>query len=58
MLGADGATLRATFQTKMSTPGSEAYAFGGAVTMVLRREGGIWKVASGHTSTAKPRGDW
>jgi len=54
-LGEIGAHAWATFRTTVGTgPGS--FSFGGAISFVLEREEGSWKLAGGHTSSPAPVG--
>jgi len=53
-LGGAGAHAWATFSTTVGTgPGS--FSFGGAISFVLERENGSWKLVGGHTSSPTGR---
>lgn len=53
-VGGTGAHAWATFSTTVGTgPGS--FSFGGAISFVLEREGGSWKLVGGHTSSPTGR---
>lgn len=56
-LGADAAAVNAEFSTEFAGTDGEGFAFGGALSMVLERNGDGWRVLSGHTSTARASWD-
>lgn len=53
-LGVAGAHAWATFSTTVGT-GPSSFSFGGAISFVLEREDGLWKLVGGHTSSPTGR---
>jgi len=53
-LGGAGAHAWATFSTTVGT-GPGRFSFGGAISFVLERENGSWKLVGGHTSSPTGR---
>ena len=50
-LGPDAAVATCHFVQEVGIEGGAGFAFGGAMTIVLRGEGGRWLFVSGHTSS-------
>ena len=50
-LGPDAAVATCHFLQEIGIDGGAGFAFAGAMTIVLRREGGRWLFVSGHTSS-------
>ena len=55
-LGPTAAVATCHFEQEVGIEGGAGFAFGGAMTIVLRRESGRWLFVSGHTSSA-PTGE-
>ena len=53
-VGASAAHAWATFRTSVNQ-GSSGFAFGGAISLALERQGTSWKVVGGHTSSPGQR---
>lgn len=53
-VGAQGAHAWASFQTTIGD-GPRAFTFGGAISFVLEREKGSWRIVGGHTSSPTRR---
>jgi ketosteroid isomerase-like protein len=53
-VGVSGAHAWSTFTTTVGT-GPSSFSFGGAISFVLERENGRWRLAGGHTSSSTGR---
>ena len=53
-LGPDAAVATCHFVQEIGIDGGAGFSFSGAMTIVLRNEGGRWVFASGHTSSPPP----
>ena len=53
-LSPDVAVATCRFAQDIGMDGGQGFSFSGAMTIVLRREGGRWLFVSGHTSSPRP----
>lgn len=53
-LGPEAAVATCHFVQEIGMNGGAGFSFSGAMTIVLRREGGRWLFVSGHTSSVSP----
>lgn len=50
------ATVSAAFDTKVTAERSPGFGWAGAMTMLVEKNAGSWRVLNGHSSTPSPRG--